>query len=44
MPDHAAIDVHAHGIPRTVLDEIERNTALAKAKQQYLRDIDRVMQ
>src|SRR5437867_9436713 len=25
MPDHAAIDVHAHGIPRAVLDEIKRN-------------------
>src|SRR5713226_357801 len=25
MPDHAAIDVHAHGIPRAVLDEIRRN-------------------
>ncbi len=27
MPDHAAVDVHAHGIPRTVLDEIRRNGA-----------------
>src|SRR5579884_1514222 len=27
MPDHAPVDVHAHGIPRTVLDEIRRNGA-----------------
>lgn len=25
MADHAAVDVHAHGIPRAVLDEIRRN-------------------
>jgi aminocarboxymuconate-semialdehyde decarboxylase len=25
MADHAAVDVHAHGIPRAVLDDIRRN-------------------
>ena len=28
MADHAAVDVHAHGIPRAVLDEIRRNGQL----------------